>query len=114
MARPTAPTGASAPHPRQSTRGLGKELRRYGLTLRRFWGTALAAELEYPLNAWIELVAVLGNLAGSLFVLRLLFAGGQSLGGWSWRGALVVLGLYTLLDGVTSCLLQPPRSRPWP
>ena len=71
----------------------------------------MAAELEYPLNAAIELVSVLGNLAGSLFVLQLLFAGGSSLGGWSWNAALVVLGLYTLLDGFTTCLLQPNLSR---
>jgi ABC-2 type transport system permease protein len=86
-------------------------LRRYWRSLRCFWGTSLAAELEYPLNAAIELVSVLGNLAGSLFVLQLLFAGGPSLGGWSWSGALVVLGLYTLLDGFTTCVLQPNLSR---
>ena len=49
--------------------------------------------------------------AGSLLVLRLLMGDGQRLGGWSWAGALVVLGLYTLLDGVTTCLLQPNLSR---
>lgn len=86
-------------------------LRRYWRSLCCFWGTSLAAELEYPLNAVIELVSVLGNLAGSLFVLQLLFAGGPSLGGWSWSGALVVLGLYTLLDGFTTCVLQPNLSR---
>ena len=85
--------------------------RHYGRSLRSFWSTSLAAELEYPLNAVIELVSVFGNLAGSLFVLQLLFAGGSSLGGWSWNGALVVLGLYTLLDGITTCLLQPNLSR---
>ena len=68
--------------------------RHYGRSLRSFWSTSLAAELEYPLNAVIELVSVFGNLAGSLFVLQLLFAGGTSLGGWSWNGALVVLGLF--------------------
>jgi ABC-2 type transport system permease protein len=79
--------------------------------LSRFWSTALAAELEYQANALIELVAVLGNLAGSLFVLTLLYGHGRDLGGWSWEAALVVLGLYTLLDGFTSCLLQPNLSR---
>ena len=88
-----------------------QRLKRYSLTLRRFWSSALAAELEYPLNALIELVAVLGNLAGSLFVLTLLYAHGRDLGGWSWNDALMVLGLYTLLDGFTSCLLQPNLSR---
>ena len=79
--------------------------------LRRFWGTALAAEVEYRANLLIELLAVAGNLAGSLLVLRLLMGHGRALGGWSWHGALVVLGLYTLLDGFTSCLLQPNLSK---
>jgi ABC-2 type transport system permease protein len=79
--------------------------------LRRFWGTALAAELEYRANLLTELLAVAGNLAGSLLVLRLLMGQAHRLGGWSWDGALVVLGLYTLLDGFTSCLLQPNLSR---
>ncbi len=85
-------------------------MRRYWITLRRFWGASLAAELEYPANAWIEALSALGNLAGSLFVLSLFFSGGRSLGGWSWEAALVVLGFYTLLDGVTSTLLQPNLS----
>jgi len=88
-----------------------REFARYWRSLRRFWGTSLAAELEYPLNAWIELLSVLGNLAGSVFVLQLLFGGGPQLGGWSWSGALVVLGLYTVLDGFTTCVLQPNLSR---
>lgn len=86
-------------------------LQRYRRTLLRFWATALAAELEYGANALVELLAVLGNLAGSLFVLALLYGNGRSLGGWSWDAALVVLGLYTLLDGFTSCLLQPNLSK---
>jgi ABC-2 type transport system permease protein len=86
-------------------------LQRYRRSLQRFWSTALAAEFEYQANALVELLAVLGNLAGSLFVLSLLYGHGRNLGGWSWDGALVVLGLYTLLDGFTSCLLQPNLSR---
>ena len=77
----------------------------------RFWSSSLAAELEYQANALVELLAVLGNLAGSLFVLSLLYSHGRDLGGWSWNAALVVLGLYTLLDGFTSCLLQPNLSK---
>ena len=87
------------------------KLQRYRRSLRLFWSTALAAELEYQANALVELVAVLGNLAGSLFVLSLLYCHGRDLGGWSWDAALVVLGLYTLLDGFTSCLLQPNLSK---
>ncbi len=80
---------------------------RYLLTLRRFWGTALAGQLEYQLNLLIDLLAMAGNLAGSLFVISLFYGPGRSLGGWSWESALVVLGVYTLLDGVASSLLRP-------
>jgi ABC-2 type transport system permease protein len=86
-------------------------MRRYLLTLRRFWGAAVAAQLEYQANLWIELLAMAGNLAGSLFVLTLFFRHGQSLGGWSWPAAQVVLGAYTVLDGFTSSLLRPNLSR---
>ena len=88
-----------------------KRIGRYGRTLQRFWLSSLQAECEYQLNLVVELVAVIGNLAGSLFVLRLLFGDGRSLGGWNWDAALVVLGIYTLLDGLTSCILQPNLSQ---
>ncbi|MEO1003914.1 MAG: ABC-2 family transporter protein [Cyanobacteria bacterium J06638_7] len=84
---------------------------RYGRTLRRFWGTALATQLEYQLNALIELLAMVGNLAGSLMVLWLFYRQGVALGGWSWSSVLVVLGAYTCLDGLTSTLLRPNLSR---
>jgi ABC-2 type transport system permease protein len=84
--------------------------RLYRRTLLRFWATSLTAELEYQANFFIELLSVGGNLAGSVFLLSLFFAGGRSLGGWSWEQALVVLWIYTLLDGITSTLLQPNLS----
>jgi hypothetical protein len=61
------------------------------LILRRFWGTALASQLEYQLNMLIELLAMLANLAGSLFLLSLFYRQGIGLGGWSWSAAQVVL-----------------------
>ena len=84
---------------------------RYTRSLRRFWATSLEAELEYQLNLVVELLAVLGNLAGSLFVLSLLAGPSRELGGWTWNSALVVVGMYTLLDGFTSAVLQPNLSR---
>lgn len=80
---------------------------RYLLTLRRFWGTAIAGQLEYQLNVLIELLAAAANLAGSLFILSLFFRQSGSLGGWSWQQALVVQGVYTLLDGVATTWLRP-------
>ncbi len=90
-----------------------QELIRYGRSLRLFWGTALAAQLEYQLNVLLELLAAAANLAGSVFILALFFGpaagppGGRQLGGWSWQEALVVQGMYTLLDGVASTWLRP-------
>lgn len=84
--------------------------RRHALTLRRFWGTALASQGEYRVNLLIELLATAGNLAGSLFVLSLVYTPGRGLGGWSWEAALVVLGIYTFLDGLATTLLRPNLS----
>jgi len=81
------------------------------VTLRRFWGTALAGQLEYPFNAWVELLAMAANLAGSLLVLWLFHRQGVALGGWSWHASQVVLGAYTALAGFTTTLLQPNLSR---
>ena len=69
---------------------------RYLLSLKRFWGTALAGQLEYQANMLIDLLAMVGSLAGSIFVLSVFFGQGRDLGGWSWEAALVVQGIYTL------------------
>jgi ABC-2 type transport system permease protein len=83
--------------------GLG----RYGLSLVRFWSASLAAQMEYQLNLIIELLASIGTMAGSLFTLSLFYSHGQRLGGWRWQEALVVLGLSTFLDGISSTVLRP-------
>ena len=88
-------------------RGTLSGLRRHGLSLRRFLSSSLAAQMEYQLNLLIDLLAMLGTLAGNLFTLSLFYGQGQRLGGWSWEAALVVLGLHTLLDGLSSTLLRP-------
>ncbi len=80
---------------------------RYLLSLKRFWGTALAGQLEYQVNMLIDLLAMVGSLAGSIFVLSVFFGQGRELGGWSWEAALVVQGIYTFLDGVSSTWLRP-------
>lgn len=82
-------------------------LGRHGRSIARFWSSSLAAEMEYQLNLVIEVAATLFSLAGSLFTLSLFFGHGQRLGGWSWEAALVVLGIYTLLNGFSSSLLRP-------
>ena len=89
----------------------GRSLGRYLRSLRRFWGTALAGQLEYQANAGIDLLAMAASLAGSLLLLQLFYRQGLALGGWSWPAAQVVLGAYTVLDGLTSTVLRPNLSR---
>ena len=80
---------------------------RYWHTLRRFWGTAVAVQLEYQANVLIELLAVAMSLSGSLFLLSMFYGPDQTLGGWSWAQALMVQGLYTVFDGMATTWLRP-------
>ena len=82
-------------------------MRRYLKTIKLFWSTAFASQLEYQLNFLIELIAMLGTLLGSVFILSLFFTEGRQLGDWTWESALVIQGVYTFLDGLTNALLRP-------
>ena len=75
------------------------QLRYYGKILGLFWQTAIAAELEYRLNFAIASLSSLANMVGSIFSLFLFYRTGYSFQGWSWTEALVVLGMFTLLQG---------------
>ena len=82
-------------------------MQRYWQVLNLFWSTAIAAELEYRLNFVIAALSSLGGLAGSLFGLFLFYGAGYEFPGWSWEAALVVLGIFTLLQGFSSTFLAP-------
>ena len=60
---------------------------RYWRTLRRFWGTAVAVQLEYQANILIELLAVAMSLSGSLFLLSLFYGPDPTLGLELGRGS---------------------------
>ncbi|MBC8122922.1 MAG: ABC-2 family transporter protein, partial [Gemmatimonadaceae bacterium] len=79
--------------------------------LKLFWGAALAAELEYRANFVLATLSSLGNLVGSLFGLFLFYRTGYTFEGWSWEEALVVLGLFTVLQGFSSTFLVPNLNR---
>ncbi len=84
---------------------------RYWKVLRRFWGAALAAEMEYRANFVLASLNSVGGLAGSVFGLYLFYRVGHRLGGWSWEEALIVMGLFTFLDGFTGTCLSPNLNR---
>lgn len=84
---------------------------RYINILKLFWSTALAAELEYRLNFAIATLSSLGNLSGSLFGLFLFYRTGYTFHGWNWEEALLVLGVFTLLQGFSTTFLAPNLNR---
>ncbi len=75
--------------------------------LKLFWQVSFAAELEYRINFIVAVISSLGGLAGSLFGLFLFYQTGYTFDGWSWEEALVVLGLFTILQGISATFLAP-------
>jgi ABC-2 type transport system permease protein len=84
---------------------------RYLKVLRLFWTSAISAELEYRLNFLIAALSSLVNLSGSLFSLFLFYRTGYTFQNWCWEEAMVVLGLFTLLQGFAATFLIPNLNR---
>lgn len=82
-------------------------MNRYLSVLGLLWSAAIAAEMEYRANFILATLTSLGNLAGSLFGLFLFYRTGYTFEGWSWEEALVVLGIFTMLQGFSSTFLAP-------
>jgi ABC-2 type transport system permease protein len=83
----------------------------YLRVLRLFWATAISAELEYRLNFLLAALSSFLGLAGSLFGLFLFYQDSYTFEGWRWEEALVVLGIFTLLQGFSSTFLAPNLNR---
>jgi ABC-2 type transport system permease protein len=86
-------------------------MERYVRVLLLFWTTAIAAELEYRLNFAIATFTSIANLVGSIFGLFLFYRTGYTFEGWNWEEAIIVLGLFTLLQGFAATFLVPNLNR---
>ncbi len=86
-------------------------MRRYLRTLGLFWAAAIGAEMEYRANFLMAALTSLAMLAGSLFGLSLFYQHGYAMGAWTWPEVLVVMGIYTVMDGVQVTFLAPNRQR---
>jgi len=86
-------------------------VKRYLGVLGLLWSAAIAAEMEYRVNFILATLTSLGNLVGSLFGLFLFYRTGYTFKGWSWEQALVVLGIFTVLQGFSSTFLAPNLNR---
>ena len=86
-------------------------LGRYSRLIAIFMGASLSAQLEYRANFVVNLIETLLRMVGSYLGLTILVGNSQNLGGWSLPEAAVVLGIFTLFDGLMSMALAPNLNR---
>src|SRR5580693_2113639 len=80
-------------------------------TLKRFWITSLASEMEYRVNFITSTLYSIGQLGGTLFTVNVLYGKGYAFAGWKREETYLVVALFTLMDGITSSCLSPNLSR---
>ena len=69
--------------------------------------TSFAIEMEYKINILIDLITAIFGLIGSIFLLSIFFSNSNFIGGWSFEQALIIQGIYTILNGVTNTWFSP-------
>ena len=82
-------------------------LRKYLKVYKKFLHTSLASELEYKTNILIDLITAILSLIGSIFLLSIFFQNNESIGGWEFEQALIIQGIYTILNGITNTWFNP-------
>ena len=82
-------------------------LKKYLKVYTKFLHTSLASELEYQINILIDLITAILSLIGSIFLLSIFFQSNGSIGGWKFEEALIIQGIYTILNGITNTWFNP-------
>ena len=85
-------------------------LSKYIKVYAEFLHTSLASELEYKTNILIDLMTAILSLIGSIFLLSIFFQKNTSIGGWGFEQALIIQGIYTVLNGITNTWFNPNLS----
>jgi ABC-2 type transport system permease protein len=80
-------------------------MKRHFKLIKLFWTTTIAAALEYRLNFLFAAISSLGGLIGSLFGLSLFYRNSYQFAGWSWEQSLLLVGVFTLLEGIATTFL---------
>ncbi len=86
-------------------------MRRYLNTLYTFWSSAISAEMEYRANFALAAFGSVVTLCGAFFALWALLRTDYTMNGWSFDQALIVMGIYTMLDGLQQTVLAPNRQQ---
>ena len=69
--------------------------------------SSFSIELEYKINFFIDLISSILGLIGSLFLLSIFFSNTKEIAGWSFNQALIIQGIYTILNGITNTWFNP-------
>ena len=72
-----------------------------------FLHTSIASELEYKTNIIIDFITAILSLIGSIFLLSIFFQSTDNIGGWRFEQALIIQGMYTILNGITNTWFNP-------
>jgi len=84
--------------------------RKYLKVYKKFLHTSLASELEYKTNILIDFITAILSLIGSIFLLSIFFNNNDNIGGWKFEQALIIQGIYTILNGITNTWFNPNLS----
>ena len=82
-------------------------LKKYVKVYSLFLYTSLCSELEYKANFIIDFITAFLSLIGSIFLLTIFFQNTDSIGGWKFEQALIIQGIYTILNGITNTWFNP-------
>jgi len=82
-------------------------LRKYLKVYKKFLHTSLASELEYKTNILVDFITAILSLIGSIFLLSIFFQNNGVIGGWEFKEALIIQGIYTILNGITNTWFNP-------
>ena len=81
--------------------------KKYSKVYIKFLDTSFASELEYKTNIIIDFITAILSLIGSIFLLTIFFQSSDNLGGWKFEQALIIQGIYTILNGITNTFFNP-------
>tara|TARA_Y100001968_G_C19393766_1_gene737065 strand:+ start:233 stop:1030 length:798 start_codon:yes stop_codon:yes gene_type:complete len=84
-----------------------KIFNRYKRVISQFLNTSILTEFEYSFNLIVEIFSVFGNSLGSLFIISIFYSNNNTLGGWPFYSSIIILGIYSILEGVTITILYP-------
>ena len=82
-------------------------IKKYLKVYKNFLHTSVASEIEYKTNIIIDFITAILSLIGSIFLLSIFFQNTDKIGGWKFEQALIIQGIYTILNGITNTWFNP-------